>query len=840
MLLCSSVVLGFALLVVAAVEVIHREPVFPESSGTRDLTLDVLERNKDVFQRDRYGLDWLEWADVSPDKSHDAYRTYLSSSGNLIEENLISATKRTIMQAPPKATGYSLNADKTVALFAVNVTQNYRYSSFANYQVQDVKTKIVQSLDPDQNGDIQYAVWSPTQPTVLGFVKNNNIYLWNAGEISPVTHDGSATLFHGVPDWVYEEEMLMSRSALWFSPDGTHIAWLSFDDSEVPVYTVPYYMNGNKYAKPYPKEKKIRYPKPGAVNPTVKASVFNIDTRVTAKIPLAVSSFSPENLIVGELVWMTNNHDKLIIRCFNRVQNVARHLLYNVNTLGTTEVRRRIESDGWLENTKSMKWIGQILSGRYASNGTSYYLDVSDQDGWQHIYLHAVDSEKSWQLTKGEWEVRRISSVDVQRGLVYFTSTERHPTESHPFSVSFFTGEKKEVAQARLPGFYEISVSSRNQHMLLLYTGPNVPYSQLYSLNSTDTPIRTIDSGDGMKKILQQVKLPRISYIDLLHPSGYNLSAKMIFPPNFSTSKKFPVLFTPYGGPNSQQVTKQMGMFSNSLFAVTDPALEYITYTVDNRGTGFRGRNFRNVYYKAMGVVDADDQIWAARELAKNPWVDKDKIGIWGWSHGGYLSAKVIEKNSGVFSFAIATAPTTDSRLYDSMFMYPNLQRGQEHMLSFLPAYTSDLRLRERYMGIPQWNQSVYDQAAITNPAGFLNVKGSVLIQHGTGDDNVHFQHTAGLVDLLMGAQVPPEKMQAQFFPDSDHQIAYNKAGTFQSRQLKMKLLEEKHRVVVSESQEGNVDIVEFADQSIERGIHNGMKEIRGENRKQIVGYNMS
>jgi dipeptidyl-peptidase-4 len=760
-------------------------------------------------------VDWLEWADVSANKHHDAYRTFLSSTGSLIEEDLISLNKRTILDAgqiPPRVAGYNLNVDQTKALLATNRTKNYRYSSFADYQVQDVSSRISRPLDPDQKGDIQYAVWSPVKPDVIAFVRNNNIYIWTDGKITPLTSDGSPTVFHGVPDWVYEEEIIESRSAMWFSPDGTHLAFLSFDDSEVPFYTVPYYMDGQKYPRAYPKENSIRYPKAGATNPRVKASVANLETNNIKQVPLSELSYPSENLIVGEVAWLTDSHEKLILRCFNRVQNAAKHLLYDIKAHSAKVVGERSVPVGWLDNTKAIKWIGRLSAGPYASINNSYYLDVSDADGWQHIYLHQVGSPERWQLTKGEWEVRKVSSVDKKRGVVYFTSTERHPTESHPYSVSLITGKKEPISQARQSGFYEISVSPSNQHLLLAYTGPNIPYSQLYSLNSTDMPIRTIQSGEGLTQILQQFKLPNITYFDLPHPSGYNLSAKLVLPPNFSSQKKYPVLFTPYGGPGSQEVSKQMGLYSSSLFASTDPALEYITYTVDNRGTGWRGRNFRNFFSRAMGTVDAEDQIWAARELAKNSWVDKNKIGIWGWSNGGYLSAKVVEKNSGVFSFAVATAPTSDCRLYDSMFM-------------------------ERYMGLPSENQTVYNQAAIRDPTGFLNIQGSVLIQHGTGDDNVHFQHSAALVDLLMGAKVPPQKLQAQFFPDSDHGISYNNAGTFQSRQLKMKLLEEKHRVTAPQMLEDDVDMTirvpDLDGTSVDVGQPNGMKETGSGLKKQ-------
>lgn len=609
-------------------------------------------------------------------------------------------------------------------------------------------------------------------PTTIAFVRENNIYLWENGKITAITKDGGPNLFHGVPDWVYEEEVTEDRFTLWFSPDGQYLAYLSFDESGVRTYTVPYYMNNQKYPSIYPRELKIRYPKAGSTNPRVKASVVKVSQLDDIRAVPVGTAFPPDNLIIGEFAWLTEGHGALVLRCFNRVQNRDKHLLYDVESRTAKIIRERDGTDGWLDNHRTIKYIGKLsgASGIMSGNN-SYYLDLSDEDGWSHIYLHSITGGKPKQLTSGKWEVRHIVAVDKSRSLVYFTSTEHHPTESHPYTLSLRTGLKKPLVDDTQAGYWDMQLSSKAGFYTLNYQGPNAPFQELYAFNNTKEPIRIITDNADFVTQLSHYTIPATSFRDLAHPSGFNLSSMLRLPVNFNASKKYPVLLTPYGGPGSQEVTKRMHLADWKTYISSDPQLEYITYTVDNRGTGWRGRKFRSIFAKAMGTIDAEDQIWAARELAKAyPWVDAQKIGIWGWSNGGYLTGKVVEHNSDVISFAMITAPTSDCRLYDSMYT-------------------------ERYMGMPEENRAAFDRAAIRNATGFKNIPGGVVIQHGTGDDNVHFQHTAALVDLLMGAGVGPDKLTTQFFTDSDHSIHYNKAQDFLYAQLTKKLLEEKKRV---------------------------------------------
>jgi dipeptidyl-peptidase 4 len=673
-----------------------------------------------------------------------------------------------VSQLPRRQQGFITNSDLS-KLMSINATmKGYRYSKFSNYWVLDAKTKETQPLHPQQKSNIAYAKWSPTDPNVIAFVMENNIYLWKNGTVIQVTENGSPTLYHGVPDWVYEEEVLESNSALWFSPDGEYIAFLTFDDEKVPVYTVPYYMRSPAKALPYSRQKHIRYPKPGYPNPLVSASLFKV-SEPTKFIDIPITNTFPiDDLVVGEVAWLTDTHEHIMIRCFNRIQNHDKHLLYWVATGEAKILRSRNADDGWLDNTKSLKYVGK--AGNSTSNDT-FYVDLSDKDGWNHLYIYDVTGSFPKQLTFGQWEVRQIDKIDRKTNQVYYSSTEHHPTESHPYSVSLVTGERKPLVKAKEAAHWEASYSQDGSYVVLNYMGPEVPYQELYSTNATSgPPIRVLENNAGLTARLAEYALPKIKYMDLAHPTGVKLSAMLRFPPNFSPEKRYPVLLTPYGGPGSQQVRKTFATPDWNAYVTSDSDLEYVTFTVDNRGTGFRGRSFRNFYYKGMGTVDAEDQIWAAEDLAKkNPWVDKAHIGIWGWSNGGYIAAKVVEKNSDIISFAIATAPTSDCALYDSIYA-------------------------ERFMGMKTQNEAAWERAAIRNATGFRNIPGGLLIQHGTGDDNVHIAHTYTMVDMLMGAGVGPDKLQVQPFTDSDHNIQYNKDSAFMYRQLTKKLFDEKNR----------------------------------------------
>ena len=529
--------------------------------------------------------------------------------------------------------------------------------------------------------------------------RSSSVHIWCAKE-------SGLTQF---ADWVYEEEIFGTNYVMWFNGDGSKLVYLKTDETGVPTFTVQYWMNhtepSESIALSYPEELDLRYPKVGATNPTISAHLLDLSLGLEAPAPkvLPVSGFDASELIIGEVAWLDT---QIAIRVFNRVQSMSKLVLWDTTTESSQVTREQDGSDGWLDNHLAMSYIGD-----------GQFIDQHDLSGYDHFYVYSVnDTASATALTKGEFEVRALLYVDTTKRIAYYTSTERHPTESHVFGVSLDTGESFNLTDTSQPGFWSASFTQEGNYYVLSYSGPNVPFQQLYATNDTTTPIRTINDNAALLSTLEEYNLPKIEYIDLESPSGFTFSGMLRYPANFDASKKYPVLFIPYGGPGAQEVTKRMSAFNFKSYVAADPELEYITFTLDGRGTGFRGRKHRAAVNRHLGEFEAEDQIWAAQELSRRyDFIDTNKIQIWGWSFGGYLTAKVVEADSGVFSQGLSTAPVSDWRLYDSMYT-------------------------ERYMGLPDSNAAGYEGTAVRKVDGFKNIAGGTLIQHGTGDDNVHFQ----------------------------------------------------------------------------------------------------
>jgi dipeptidyl aminopeptidase/acylaminoacyl peptidase len=746
--------------VIAAIDP-PRLPHQPLGNGTQRLTYNITTDSPGPLVPQTRALSWVS-------TGADGDYIFVGDDGSFIFENIATGSQRTFLSAdkvPADYWDFTISPDASRVLWAVNYTKQYRHSYFADYLVQDVESGEVQSLVPGSTGDIQYADFSPVSSSQIAFVQGNNLYIWNDGEIAQVTDNGGPDMFNAVPDWVYEEEIFGDRYTLWYSPDGKYLAFLSFNETGVETFTISYYMDNQEVAPVYPRELELRYPKVGTKNPTVQFNLLDVDALEYETLP--IEAFPEDDLVVGEVAWVTEDHGKVLYRAFNRVQDQEKVVVVDVGSGSSSVVRERDGSDGWIDDNIVVTYIGSL--GNSSSNGSAeYYLDFSDESGWNHLYLFPVNGGEKKALTSGEWEVLAILKIDTKRGLVYYTSTEHHSTEAHVYSVSYKTGKKTALVDDTVPAVWTASFSSGGGYYVLRYAGPDVPYQELYSVNSTK-PIRTIVDNKRLYDTLKSYNLPNITYLDLAHPSGVTLDAMLRLPPNFDPSKKYPMILLPYGGPGAKEVTKAFNPLNWKAYIASDPELEYITLTVDNRGTGRKGRKFRAAVASNLGDLEAQDQVWAAKELAKNEWVDAEHIGIFGWSYGGYLSSKVVEVGDPIISFALITAPVSDWSYYDSLYT-------------------------ERYMKTPELNPEGFNKSRVHDATGFKEIAGGVLIQHGTGDDNVHFQNSAALVDLLMGERVTPEKMQAQWFTDSDHSIVYNNNGKFLYRQLTKKIWEEKQR----------------------------------------------
>ena len=755
----------------------RRLPHQPTGNGSKLLTYNITTGNPGELAVSTTSVTW-----VKSDEDGDFITE--DEDGSFVFENVASGNKTTFLSAGKIPAGYfdyEISPDQSRVLWAVNYTKQYRHSYFADYLVQNVATGETESLVKDSKGDIQYATWHPASSSQIAFVRGNDLFLWDQGTTSQITDNGGPDMFNAVPDWVYEEEVFSTNNALWFSPDGQYIAFLSFNETGVETFTIPYYLDNKEVPPPYPRELKLRYPKVGTKNPTVSLNLFDVKAKTLS--PVAVDAWPADDLIIGEVAWVTDGHDKLIYRAYNRVQDREKLVVVDIETKKSTVSRERDGSDGWLDNNLVITYIGQVnhKSSRdidtRATSTDRYYLDVSDASGWNHLYLFALDGGANITLTSGPWEVDSILKVDTARQLIHYTSTERDPTERHVYSVSYTTGLKTPLVDTSTPAVWSASFSSSGGYYILRYAGPDVPYQDLHALTTPPSPaIRTINANTPLHTALQTYRLPNITYLTLPGlDGGVPLTAMLRLPATFTPTKKYPLLLTPYGGPGSQSATKAFQPLTFTSYIASDPDLEYITLTVDNRGTGFRGRAFRAQVARRLGELEAQDQLWAARWLAeRHGWVDGERVGIWGWSYGGYLAAKVVEAQGaapggGVVAFGIATAPVADWRFYDSVYT-------------------------ERYMKRVGENRAGYEKSAVKGGEGFKGLRGGFLVQHGTGDDNVHFQNSAVLGGLVVGGGVGAEKLKVTFFADSDHGIRYRGQNGWLYKQLSAKLYEERKR----------------------------------------------
>ncbi|KAI7880145.1 hypothetical protein K492DRAFT_216728 [Lichtheimia hyalospora FSU 10163] len=575
---------------------------------------------------------------------------------------------------------------------------------------------------------IAYAKWSPTGHQVA-YVMENDLYVSDLVESTRVTFDGSATVFNGVPDWVYEEEVFGTDHTLWWSPDSTHLAYLRFNETAVPEYNVPFYTVSNSS---YPVELSIKYPKAGSPDPLVSLHVHSLIDNTSFMITKNATKhssaetvgdhqdFDDEDRLITDVTWASNDHSHLLFKQMNRVQD---HEITSLVTIGsplnktTVQLARRYNPNdgGWIEVSQSMVYVPNN-----ATSNSTQYIDLADSDeGYLHIAIH-------------------------------FISTERSPLERHLYTISLDSADpastKKCLTCPEDPethGYYSASFSPKAGYYVLNYDGPDIPTTVVKSVDDPSFESVLEDNND-LKNLLKNYSLPR-SRMVTVESGGVEMNAVEILPPEFDASKKYPVVFNVYGGPGSQTVSYQFQLDWHMFLA---SKLQFIVVMVDGRGTGYRGRQYRTAVRKHLGDLEVIDQVNAAKHWAQLDYVDSYRIAIWGWSYGGYMATKIAESNDGVFSTAMAVAPVTDWRFYDSIYT-------------------------ERYMLTPELNPDGYTTSAVNNMTGFDHIK--YLLAHGTGDDNVHFQHSAVLVDKLTQADI--HNYRVQFYPDSNHRISYHNAN---------------------------------------------------------------
>lgn len=603
--------------------------------------------------------------------------------------------------------GYIFAPDGKNILIETNRTGIYRRSATSTYYIYNVKNK---TLVPLSNGGPQECPKFSPDGNQIAFVRDNNIFLvkllYNNAE-SQITKDGERNkVINGKPDWVYEEEFSFN-CAFDFSADSEMLAWIRFDESEVKTYTFPWYkgMSPSKeeYAL-YPGNYEYKYPKAGEVNAKVSVLTYDIKSRVTRtmQVPLDVDGYIPRIQFTGE-------KDKLMVLTLNRHQD--RLDFYAVNARSTTAQLILREED--------KRYVDEAAYADIDFSGNQFVM-LSERDGYQHMYLYTLGGQLVRQLTSGEFEVKDYYGTDATGKNFYYASNEGSPLEQYIYKVDA-SGKKTRLSSEK--GYNSAIFSVGCQYYLNSYSNLTTP--PVYTLCSASGKVlKTVEDNAELKAKLAALPLGKAEIISVTTGDGIQLNGWMVKPHDFDASKKYPVLMYQYSGPGSQEVHNAYsnGFRGGLIWEQHLAEKGYIVVCVDGRGTGGRGSDFKRCTYLKMGDLESHDQVETAIWLAKQPYVDADRIAIWGWSFGGFNTLMSMCEGRGVFNCGVAIAPVTDWRFYDTIYT-------------------------ERFMRTPQENPTGYDCSPLHR---YERIHGDLLLMHGMADDNVHFQNSAELAEAFV------------------------------------------------------------------------------------------
>ena len=572
------------------------------------------------------------------------------------------------------------------------------------------------------------------QSANIGFAKANNLYIFDiaSGKTAQVTSDGKKNnIINGITDWVYEEEFAFVRAYDW-SADSKKLAYIRFDETAVPEFSM------NIFKKDlYPTVETFKYPKAGEKNALVSLHIYDVASNAAKTVNLS----NYNDFYIARLKW-TNDANILSAQVLNRHQDNLDLLFVDGNTAAAKAVLNE-KDKAYVDVTDNLTFLKD-----------NSFIWTSEKDGYNHIYLYDKTGKLKNQITKGPWEVTAYYGFDEKTKTVFYQSVEKGSIVRDVYRIGF--DGKNKVKLSNQIGTNNATFSPNFQYFINSYSSVSQP--TIHTLNSAKDGkvIQTIIDNKALAEKVKKYDLPTKEFFELTTEKGHKLNAWMIKPKDFDASKKYPVFMFQYSGPGSQQVANQW-LNANDYWFMMLSQQGYIVACVDGRGTGFKGAEFKKCTQKELGKYEVEDQIDAAKVIGNYAYVDKTRIGIFGWSYGGFMSSNCLFKGADVFKMAIAVAPVTNWRFYDSIYT-------------------------ERYMQTPQENASGYDD---NSPINHVNkLKGKFLLIHGTADDNVHVQNTMQMVEALVQAN---KQFDWAIYPDKNHGIyggktriqLYNKMTNF-------------------------------------------------------------
>ena len=608
---------------------------------------------------------------------------------------------------------YSFSANEQMVLLPTETESIYRHSSRSKYYIYDRATKSIQELSTDKQ---RLAQFSP-DATKVAFVRTNNIFIKDlkSGSETQITTDGEMNkIINGATDWVYEEEFAFDNGFQWNS-SGTKIAYYRFNEEAVPEFSM------DMFSELYPSQYRFKYPKAGETNSTVEIFIYDLATKEIVEADIEVE----DEFYIPRIKW-TKDENVLSVQRMNRHQNNLDFILVNA-TDGSARTIFTETDDAYIDVTDNLTFL----------NDGEHFVWTSEKSAYNHIYLYNLKGRQVRKITKGDYDVTDFYGVDETNNTVYFASAERSPMHRDVYAVQL-NGRNKRVLTNKM-GTNSATFSTSYKYFINQHSDANTPY--YFSLyNAEGSEVRMLKDNSRLNGALSEYALSNKEFFNFETTEGVNLNGWMMKPHDFDETKEYPVFMYLYGGPGSQQVTDAWGG-SNFLWFQMLTQQGYIVACVDNRGTGARGAEFKKCTYQQLGKLETKDQIEANRYIANLPFVDGSRIGIFGWSYGGYMSSLCLLKGADDFKMAIAVAPVTNWRYYDSIYT-------------------------ERYMRTPQENASGYDDNSPINHVEKL--KGKYLLIHGSADDNVHYQNTMEMVNAMVNAN---KQFDLFIYPNKNHGI---------------------------------------------------------------------
>jgi len=611
---------------------------------------------------------------------------------------------------------YGFSDDESIVLIMTDRQPIYRRSYTAIFYLYNRNSKEVKKLS---EGRQSYAAISPDNSKVA-FTRDNNLFYVNiaSGEEVSVTTDGKFNyIINGSTDWVYEEELYITKAFEW-SPDSKKIAYYRFDEANVREYNMQMWNDGALYPEDY----RYKYPKAGEDNSVIEIHAYEIESGKKTKLDIGAET----DIYIPRIYW-TRDANLLAIQRLNRLQNQLDILHANVST-GSSEVILTDKSDTYID----FPFCDDLT---YLKNGKQF-LFSSEKNGYKHFYLYNMDGSLVNQITKGDFEALEMVGLDQDKNILYYTSTEESPLEQQLYAIALSGKSKKKLSNEE--GHHGINMSGDCSYYMDYFSSADEPLVVVLYQSKGNRKIKVMEDNQDLKKKLREYAFVNKEFFTIKNDNGEELNTYFLKPVDFDAGKKYPLLIYQYSGPGSVNVNKR---WSSGSFVLHQYFAQngYIVAVIDSRGTGNRGEAWKKVTYKQLGKYETEDLISVAKILGSYDYIDKERIGIWGWSYGGYMSSLCILKGNDVFKTAVAVAPVTAWRYYDTIYT-------------------------ERYLQRPQDNPEGYDE---NSPVRHVNkLKGNYLLIHGTGDDNVHFQNSVALQNELLNAG---KQFDSFYYPDRPH-----------------------------------------------------------------------